>query len=127
MPSINTAGSDPADALLEEIRSTDVEPLWAKMTKLNPPEPQAKAVPHVWRYHAIRPYLLRAGELITEKQAERRVLMLINPNMSAPCTTDTLYAGLQLVMPGRLPPDSTDYRGNSGSSPSYCNSRTLHH
>jgi len=94
--------ADTTAELLEEIRQADVEPLWAKMTKLNPPEPEAKAVPHVWRYDTIRPFLLRAGELITEKQAERRVLMLINPNMAAPCTTDTLYAGLQLVMPGTM-------------------------
>ena|SRR5271170_8024653 len=101
MPSVNgSTNGDATAALLNEIEKTDVEPLWTKMTKLNPPEPHAKAVPHVWRYNSIRPFLLRAGELITEKQAERRVLMLINPNMLAPCTTDTLYAGLQLVMPG---------------------------
>ncbi|KIM99131.1 hypothetical protein OIDMADRAFT_56298 [Oidiodendron maius Zn] len=32
-------------------------------------------------------------------EAERRVLMLVNPAMDAPFTIDTLYAGLQLVMP----------------------------
>ncbi len=32
-------------------------------------------------YEAIRPQLIRAGNLVTEKEAERRVLMLINPAM----------------------------------------------
>lgn len=30
--------------------------------------------------------------------------MLINPKMDAPYTTDTLYAGLQLVLPGETAP-----------------------
>jgi hypothetical protein len=54
-------------------------PLWPQMTKFNPPAPNPKCVPHIWRYDEVRPYLLRAGELVTEKDAERRVLMLVNP------------------------------------------------
>ncbi len=65
--------------LLSGLQSTHTKPLWAQMTKLNPPLPAPICVPHVWKYDEIRPQLLRAGELITEKQAERRVLMLINP------------------------------------------------
>lgn len=56
------------------------------------------------RYKAVRPHLIRAGQLVPEDQAERRVLMLINPKMDAPYTTDTLYAGLQLVLPGETAP-----------------------
>ncbi|KAK4499901.1 hypothetical protein PRZ48_008087 [Zasmidium cellare] len=74
------------------------------MTRLNPPAPNPTCTPHVWRYDEIRPHLLRAGELVTEKQAERRVLMLINPSRDAPYTTDTIYAGLQLVMPNETAP-----------------------
>lgn len=74
-------------------------------------------------YDAIRPLLLKAGTTVIEKQAERRVLMLVNPSMgktdspflsevtlihplvlAPPNTTDTLYAGLQLVMPGETAP-----------------------
>ena len=54
-------------------------PLWRQMARLNPPLPNPTCVPHVWRYDEIRPSLIRAGELVTEKQAERRVLMLVNP------------------------------------------------
>jgi gentisate 1,2-dioxygenase len=68
-----------ADQLLEAIQATHTAPLWAQMQRLNPPAPNPQTVPHVWSYDAIRPYLLRAGDLITEKQAERRVLMLTNP------------------------------------------------
>jgi len=40
--------------------------------------------------------------VVSEQQAERRVLMLVNPARDAPFTTDTLYAGLQLVMPNEI-------------------------
>ncbi|KAK7226776.1 hypothetical protein V2G26_014779 [Clonostachys chloroleuca] len=67
-----------------------------------PPAPNPTAVPHIWRYKDIRPSLGQTGKLVTEDQAERRVLMLINPARDAPYTTDTLYAGLQLVMPNEV-------------------------
>jgi gentisate 1,2-dioxygenase len=54
-------------------------PLWPQMVKFNPPKPNPKCVPHIWRYDEVRPYLVRAGELVKEKDAERRVLMLVNP------------------------------------------------
>ncbi|KAH8819182.1 RmlC-like cupin domain-containing protein [Xylogone sp. PMI_703] len=95
---------DATEKLLSDLESQNTKPLWAQMAKLNPPLPNPKTVPHLWEYEKIRPHLLRAGELITEKQAERRVAMLINPARDAPYTTDTLYAGLQLVMPNETAP-----------------------
>ncbi|KAL5591134.1 hypothetical protein FOBRF1_014691 [Fusarium oxysporum] len=47
---------------------------------------------------------MSAGDLVTEKQAERRVLMLASPKKTAPFTTDALYAGLQLVQPREVAP-----------------------
>jgi gentisate 1,2-dioxygenase len=49
--------------------------------------------------------MLEAGELITAKEAERRVLVLENPGLrgQSKITTD-LYAGVQLVMPGEIAP-----------------------
>ncbi|KAJ5270836.1 hypothetical protein N7534_006568 [Penicillium rubens] len=90
---------DTSDGLALALEKLETKPLWTQMTKLNPPLPNPSCVPHVWRYDQIRPSLLKAGELVNESQAERRVLMLVNPARDAPYTTDTLYAGLQLVMP----------------------------
>ncbi|CAG9939068.1 unnamed protein product [Clonostachys rosea f. rosea IK726] len=92
------------DQLVQQMRSLKTAPLWAQMQRLNPPAPNPQTVPHVWVYDELRPYLLRAGDLITEKQAERRVVMLANPAREAPYTTDTLYAGLQLVQPRETAP-----------------------
>ncbi|OAR02359.1 hypothetical protein LLEC1_02450 [Akanthomyces lecanii] len=91
-------------ALLQRLKEVDVSPLWAQMARLNPALPNPTTEPFLWQYQQIRPCLLGAGELISEKQAERRVLMLVNPKRTAPYTTDTLYAGLQLVQPRETAP-----------------------
>lgn len=71
--------ADSAEQLLQDLEDNKTLPLWTQMARLNPPEPNPTAIPFVWRYDSIRPNLLRAGDLVTEKQAERRVLMLVNP------------------------------------------------
>jgi gentisate 1,2-dioxygenase len=59
----------------------------------------------VWRYDAIRPFIHEAGALITAKEAERRVLVLENPGLPGQSRiTNTLYAGLQLILPGEVAP-----------------------
>ncbi|KAF4621957.1 hypothetical protein G7Y89_g14388 [Cudoniella acicularis] len=104
LPIPSDGPGDATGALLATLESFHTKPLWAQMSKLNPPLPNPTAIPYIWKYDKIRPHLLRAGELVTEKQAERRVAMLVNPARTAPYTTDTLYAGLQLVMPNETAP-----------------------
>src|SRR5258707_4229018 len=48
---------------------------------------------------------MRACELITARQAERRVLMLENPSLlGTTFASPTLYAGLQAILPGEIAP-----------------------
>jgi gentisate 1,2-dioxygenase len=62
-------------------------------------------VPALWKYDAVRPYLMRAGEVITAEEAVRRVLILENPNLRGQsAVTQSLYAGLQLILPGEVAP-----------------------
>ena len=56
-------------------------PLWEVIKTLMSPEPKIKSVPHCWHYKEIREFLVEAAELITSKDAERRVLLLENPGM----------------------------------------------
>ena len=80
-------------------------PLWESLARLIPPAPQSAAVPVLWRYADLRPMLLEAGKLITAKEGERRVLILENPGLpGASQITGSLYAGLQLVLPGEITP-----------------------
>jgi gentisate 1,2-dioxygenase len=67
------------------------------------PTPQGKTRPYLWRYADVRPHLLRAGELVSTREAERRVLMLLNPGLEgAAAATSTLFAGMQLILPGEI-------------------------
>ena len=76
----NAAGvENETQAFIEGLDAFEVRPLWTQMKKVSPPTPNPTAIPHVWKYDQLRPQLIRAGELVAEKEAERRVLMLINP------------------------------------------------
>lgn len=76
---VNALEIEPAAKLVQELSQTDTVPLWSQMARLNPPMPKPTTIPHVWHYESLRPYLLRAGNLIKDKEAERRVLLLKNP------------------------------------------------
>ncbi|MEO1019768.1 MAG: cupin domain-containing protein, partial [Pseudomonadota bacterium] len=53
----------------------------------------------------VRKELMRAGDLITAEEAVRRVLILENPGLKQKfAITRSLYAGLQLVLPGEIAP-----------------------
>ena len=64
------------------------------------------ALPAKWDYdEVVRPFLMQAGGLITAKEAERRVLILENPGLRGQTSiTHSLFAGLQLIMPGEVAP-----------------------
>lgn len=67
--------------------------------------PNANCAPAYWNYQEIRPLLLESGSLIGAKEAVRRVLVLENPALRGQSSiTATLYAGLQLIMPGEVAP-----------------------
>ncbi|KAK3307760.1 putative gentisate 1,2-dioxygenase [Chaetomium strumarium] len=95
---------DALEQLLSGLPSQHLEPLWLKMDAMVPASPNPVAKAHLWKYEDALPHLLRAGKLVPAESAERRVLMLVNPSMAAPCTTDTIYGGLQLVNPGEVAP-----------------------
>jgi gentisate 1,2-dioxygenase len=89
----------------EEIAGLQLGPLWESLHTLVPKEPAANCQPHFWRYEAVRPQLMRAGSLITAAEAVRRVPVLENPALAGTASiTQSLYAGLQLIMPGEIAP-----------------------
>ncbi|MEQ8603166.1 MAG: gentisate 1,2-dioxygenase [Marivibrio sp.] len=92
-------------AYYDRLAPADLAALWTRFPQLVSREPQSPIVPHLWRYDAVRALLMEAGELITAKEAERRVLILENPGLPGQSRiTRTLYAGLQLVLPGEIAP-----------------------
>ncbi len=91
------------DEYLAGLSQFNVSPLWKFLSQALTPEPQSQARPHLWRWQELRPQLLRSGELVSAAEAERRVLMLLNPGLEGRiATTHTLYGGLQLILPGEV-------------------------
>lgn len=78
-------------------------PLWEVLSSLVTREPVSPVLPACWSYSDIRSAVLEAGRLITAEESERRVLILENPGLRGKsCITRTLYAGLQLLLPGEV-------------------------
>ncbi len=89
-------------AYSRNIAPLNAKPLWERTTRMGP---GTAAIPAIWRYRDMRPQLLRAAELISTHQAERRVLMLENPGLPGTgYITSSLYSGLQIILPGEVAP-----------------------
>lgn len=102
----DTAARNPQrQQFYKTIDKSSMTPLWEVLANLVTKEPVSPAKPHIWRYDDVRPYVMEAGRLITAKEAERRVLILENPGLRGQSrVTHSLYAGLQLIMPGEIAP-----------------------
>ena len=88
---------------LRAVNDLSVAPLWPFLRAALPYDfPNRSTVPFIWRYRDIRAHLMRAGELTPMEKAERRVLVLCNPGLGLEklMATPTIYAGLQLSLPG---------------------------
>ena len=82
-----------------------MSPLWDVFKDLVAKEPNSGCQPTLWRYAEARHAVLEAGEIISASDAERRVLVLENPGLKGQSRiTTSLYAGLQLVLPGENAP-----------------------
>ncbi|GLQ36966.1 gentisate 1,2-dioxygenase [Rhizobium albus] len=92
-------------AFYERIDKQNMTPLWTVLGALVTPEPVSKCQAVGWKFSEIRTAMMEAGGLITAKEAERRVLILENPGLRGESkVTTSLYAGVQLVLPGEVAP-----------------------
>ena len=89
------------------LNAQNLVPLWPNLRGLIPQgKPRPKTQPTQWTYAAIRPLLIKAGELTPIEKAERRVLILSNPGFGADSVqaTAAMYLGMQLLLPGEWAP-----------------------
>ena len=87
------------------LKELSLHPAWTQIRELTPlgkPIRQAKAA--IWRYADVRAKLIEAGRIVPIELAERRVLGLANPGMSRLATTPSIFAGMQLILPGEKAP-----------------------
>lgn len=91
--------------LYRDMSPLNLTPLWEVLHALVPLQPASPCAPALWKYEQIKPFLKRAGEVITAEEAVRRVLILENPALRGQSAiTQSLYAGLQLILPGEIAP-----------------------
>src|SRR6478672_12283694 len=100
------APSTERQAFYDRIGEHSLAPLWERLHAMVTRAPTTPALPTKWDYdNVVRPFLMQAGGLITAKEAERRVLILENPGLHGQTSiTHSLFAGLQLIMPGEVAP-----------------------
>src|SRR5471030_1859747 len=90
-------------AYYDKISKYHMTPLWEVLKGLVTPEPKTAIQPTVWKFADVKRLILEAGEVISAEEAERRVLVLENPGMPGKSrVTNTLFAGVQLIMPGEV-------------------------
>jgi gentisate 1,2-dioxygenase len=99
------AASSERRAYYDRIDAYNMAPLWEVLHALVTPEPVSPVRPAIWHYDEIRPYLMESGRIISAREAVRRVLILENPGLRGTSqVTRSLYAGLQLILPGEIAP-----------------------
>jgi gentisate 1,2-dioxygenase len=87
----------------DRISQYDMAPLWEVLRHLVTKEPKTQCVPAIWHFDQVKPMVMESGGLLTTEEAERRVLVLENPALRGQSRiTNTLYAGLQLILPGEI-------------------------
>lgn len=94
---------DYRDALTQQ----NLVPLWPSLRAVLPPGvPTRRTQATCWSYEALKPLLLKAGELTPIEKAERRVLVLANPGhgLEKMQASSAMYLGMQLLLPGEWAP-----------------------
>jgi gentisate 1,2-dioxygenase len=89
----------------DRIGAQNLAALWVGRRGVDLSKPKSPAVVFRWHYDGLRDDLSEAGDIVTAEEAFRRVLVLENPSFPGEMrVTNTLYAGLQLVLPGEIAP-----------------------
>ena len=87
----------------DELKVNNLVPLWPSLRGVLPPKVPTRQTQAIhWPYEAIRPLLLRSGDLTPIEKAERRVLVLANPGhgLEKMQASSAIYLGMQLLLPG---------------------------
>lgn len=105
MASLPNEARQQLESLYREMEPKSLFPLWEVLAALVTPAPASGTRSAMWHFGEVRDYLMRAGDLISAHDAERRVLILENPGLPGTSgVTTSLYAGLQLILPGEVAP-----------------------
>ncbi|TKC92275.1 cupin domain-containing protein [Trinickia terrae] len=86
--------------LIAALESVHVQPLWDRFKTLMTREPTAPDTAFIWPWQSMLPMIERAATEVQMEDAERRVLLLVNPAFGGKVkTTTNLNAALQILGP----------------------------
>lgn len=93
------------DAYYADVEQAYLQPLW-EMAGVLTPTPVVQTVPYRWSAGDLQKLAARAGELVPiDRGGDRRVLAMSNPGLDgAPFISGTLWAAVQLLLPGEVAP-----------------------
>jgi len=106
MPALGSLEDLPTD-YRQALTEQNLVPLWPSLRAVLPPETPTVSTKAIhWSYEALRPLLIKAGELTPIEKAERRVLVLANPGhgLEKMQASAAIYLGMQLLLPGEWAP-----------------------
>jgi gentisate 1,2-dioxygenase len=95
------ARSDSVTLLDRDMAEKNLSGYWTLGMEGLPAEPMTSVEPFLWKWADVHESLLRAGEVISLEDSERRVVRLVNPALhQRPFATHTLQISFQYVKPG---------------------------
>ncbi|PWI57128.1 cupin domain-containing protein [Sulfoacidibacillus thermotolerans] len=93
------------------LQTLHLGPLWSSIQTIMSKEPRPRALPYLWKWDDVYRLVMESGELVTpDRGGERRVVFFRNPGLEDlqpwgwGALTHTLYAGVQLLLPGERAP-----------------------
>ncbi|WAH35635.1 cupin domain-containing protein [Alicyclobacillus dauci] len=93
------------------LESSHLGPLWDSLQTIMTKQPKPRAIPYLWDWKSVYDFVMESGQLVTpERGGERRVVFFRNPGLENlepwgwGSLTHTLYAGIQLLLPGEKAP-----------------------
>src|SRR5581483_5808539 len=93
------------EAYYQELHAINTTALWTVLADTMTDFPKPRAVPYLWPYRLVRPQVIRAGQLVRPEQANRRVVVLVNPGFeNGYHAIGTMQANIQMVLPGEVAP-----------------------
>jgi gentisate 1,2-dioxygenase len=97
-----TAKIDSVARLDRDMAEKSLSGYWRLGMEGLPPHPMTSVEPHLWKWADVYESLLRAGEVISLENSERRVVRLVNPGLDQKhaFATHTIQISFQYVKPG---------------------------
>ncbi|HEX7233049.1 MAG TPA: cupin domain-containing protein [Candidatus Binatia bacterium] len=93
---------DTIELLNREMAEKNLSGYWSLGMEGLPPEPMTSVEPCLWKWRDVQGSLVRAGEVVSLENSERRVVRLVNPGLDRRhgFATHTLQISFQYVKPG---------------------------